>query len=208
MKKRTKARRAKVSLKEKRQKSSRAWRHLMTRVSGAGQEGTESPDWAKRMDPRPAFRYLSEDDKEEQASGGLNHLVARNAAGAQWTWEKVTVAVDWGAAENVMPRSLFPEISTEKAERSKNGKGFEGPGGEHIKNYGQQVVSVRTPEGFVRQSTWQVAYVRRPPVSAFTSTSSTGEGQSQREKYNQRILLKERLARTIVSSRKGVSAIS
>ena len=27
-------------------------------------------------------------------------------------------------------------------------------------------MSVRTPEGFVRKSTWQVAYVRRPLVSA------------------------------------------
>ena len=39
----TKARRGIVSLKEKRQKNSRAWRHLMTRESGAGPNGTESP---------------------------------------------------------------------------------------------------------------------------------------------------------------------
>ena len=37
---------------------------------------------------------------------------------------------------------------------------------ENIKNYGQQVMSVKTPEGFVRKSTWQVADVRRPFVSA------------------------------------------
>ena len=43
-KKRTKARRGKVSLTEKRQKNSRAWRHLMTRESGAGPKGTESQD--------------------------------------------------------------------------------------------------------------------------------------------------------------------
>ena len=46
-----------------------------------------------------------------------------------------------------------------------NGKGFRRPGVEHIKNYGQQVISVRTPDGFVRKSTWQVADVRRPLVS-------------------------------------------
>ena len=92
-------------------------------------------------------------------SGGLNHLVPRNAGGLPWTWKKVAIAVDSGAAENVMPRSMFPERSTEETERSKNGKGFKGPGGEHIKNYGQQVMSVRTPEGFVRKSTWQVADV-------------------------------------------------
>ena len=41
-----------------------------------------------------------------------------------------------GAAENVMTRSMFPEKSTEETEGSKNGKGFKGPGGEHIKNCG------------------------------------------------------------------------
>ena len=36
----------------------------------------------------------------------------------------------------------------------------------HIKNYGQQTMSVRTEDGFVRKSTWQVADVRRPLGSA------------------------------------------
>ena len=73
---------------------------------------------------------------------------------------------DSGAAENVMPRRMFPEIRIRQTERSKNGKGFKGPGGENIKNYGQQIMSVKTPEGFARKSTWQVADVRRPLVSA------------------------------------------
>ena len=73
---------------------------------------------------------------------------------------KVTVVVDSEAAENVMPRSMFPEIGIRQTERSKNGKGFKGPGGENIKNCGQQVMSVRTLEG------WQVAEVRMPLVSA------------------------------------------
>ena len=44
MKKRTKARRGRVSLKEKRQKNLRAWTHLTTKESGAGPGGTGSPD--------------------------------------------------------------------------------------------------------------------------------------------------------------------
>ena len=93
--------------------------------------------WGKRVEPRPAFYYLAADAEDEQVSGGLNHLVQRNVGGAQWTWKKITVVVDSGAAENVMPWSMFLEISTEETERSKNGKGFKGPGGEHIKNYVQ-----------------------------------------------------------------------
>ena len=53
--------------------------------------------------------------------------------GAQWTWEKVTFFVDSEAAQNVMPKSMFPEISSEESERSQNGKGFDGPGGDHIR---------------------------------------------------------------------------
>ena len=82
----------------------------------------------KNSRARPACHHLVEDHEGEQASGGLNHLVSRNAGGTQWTW-KVTVVVDSGAAENVMPRSMFPKIGIRQTERSKNGKGSKGPGG-------------------------------------------------------------------------------
>ena len=110
-----------------------------------------------RDDHRPTIHYFAEDDEEKQASIGLNLLVQRNTGGAQWTWRKDTVAVDSGAAENAMPKSMFPEIRKDP----RMGKRFKGPGGEHIKNYGQQVMSVRTPKGVVRKRTWQVADVRR-----------------------------------------------
>ena len=64
--------------------------------------------WGRKIDSRPAVHYLAEEDEDEQVSRDLNHLVSRSAAGTQWTWEKVTVVVDSGAAENVMPRSMFP----------------------------------------------------------------------------------------------------
>ena len=34
-------------------------------------------------------------------------------------------------------RSMFPDIGIRQTERSKNGKGFKGRGGENIKNFGQ-----------------------------------------------------------------------
>ena len=65
-----------------------------------------------------------------------------------------------------MPRSMIPEISIRQTEWFKNGKGLKGLGRENMKNFWRQVMSVRTPEGFVRKSTWQVADVRRSLVSA------------------------------------------
>ena len=112
-------------------------------------------------------------------SGGLNHRVSRNAGGAQWTWKKVIVVVDSGAAENVMQRSLFPEISTKEAQRSKNGKGFKGRGGEHIKNNGQQVMSVRTLDGFCTQE--HVAGCRGKTSGASISHHSSRERAVHRE---------------------------
>ena len=70
----------------------------------------------RRIDPRPAFHYFAEDDEGKQAPGGLNQLVSRSVGGAQWTWKKVTVVVDSGAAQNVMPRSMFPEIGIRQTE--------------------------------------------------------------------------------------------
>ena len=82
----------------------------------------------KASGSKPPFRCLAEDDERKQVSGNEPFGPTKNAEGAQWTWKKVTVVVS-GAAENVMPRRMFSEISTEETERSKEGKGFKGPGG-------------------------------------------------------------------------------
>ena len=74
--------------------------------------------------------------------------------------EEVIVVVDSGAAENVMPRTMFPKISAEETERSNDGKWFKGPGGEHIKTKdSKQVMSLSTLEGVVRKK--HVAGCRR-----------------------------------------------
>ena len=65
---------------------------------------------------------LQKTTKESRRLEDLNHVVQRDAGGAQWPWKKVTVVADSGKAENVMLRRMFPEISTEVTERSKNGE--------------------------------------------------------------------------------------
>ena len=66
----------------------------------------------KRVGPSPTCHDLSEDDEEELALGGLNHLFQRNAQ----------VHSGRGRRRTQMPRSLFPEVSNRATERSKNGK--------------------------------------------------------------------------------------
>ena len=156
----TKARRGKASLKEKKAEEL-ASLEAPDDQNQCSSRRNRITSWGKRMDPRPTFQCLAEDDEDEQV--GLNHLVPRHA-GAQWTWKKVTVVVDSGAAENVMPRSMFPEISTEEKERSKKGKGSKGRGGEHIK-MGSDLCPSELLNDSGARATWQVADVRRPLVS-------------------------------------------
>ena len=103
------------------------------------------------MDPRPAFHHLAEDDKDEQVSGGLK------SSGPTKRWRRLEES----------HRSSRLGSGGEREADEHVPRRFKGPGGrENIKNYGQQVMSVRTPDGFVRKITWQVADVRRPLVSA------------------------------------------
>ena len=148
-----------VSLKEKRQTNSRAWRHLMTNESGARLEGTGSPDEEGGLIRDQHFTTLPNED--EQASGGLNHLASRNAGGTPWTWKKVTTAEDSGAAENVMPKSRFPKYPLKKRRGPRMEKGSKDQEESPSRIMGSKSLSVRNPEGFVRNSTWHSADVRR-----------------------------------------------
>ena len=63
--------------------------------------------------------------RKGKVSEDLNHLIQRDARGRRWMWKKVTVVVDSGAAENVMVRCTFSEISMKEIERCKSGDGVQ-----------------------------------------------------------------------------------
>ena len=111
--------------------------------------------WRKPVDHRPTFNCPAEDD-EEQASGGLNGPTTRKRS-------SVDVGESHRRAENVNAE----EHGSRNIQRKRKDlrEGVQGTRRrEYLQNYGQQVMSVRTPEGFVRKSTWQGADVRRPLV--------------------------------------------
>ena len=159
MKKMLKHHRGRVRLKEKMLKNSRAWRRWRKKKSRVtrwregelthDQHSTVSPKMTKTSTEPPGLpkrRGGSVDVEDGHRGGGL-----RSSRECQ--------------AEEHVSRDRH---QTNRGPRME--KGFKGPGGENIKNYVQQVMSVRTPEGFVRKSTWKVADVRWPLCRRPTSS--------------------------------------
>ena len=74
--------------------------------------------------------------------------------------------VDSGAAENVMPKNMFPKYPQRKRTDPRMGRGSK----DHEESTSRTMASKSSPsellEGFVHKSTWQVADVGRPLVSA------------------------------------------
>ena len=74
--------------------------------------------------------------------------------------------VDSGAVNNVLPKSVCTEYPLEATPKSHNGVGFKGANGSHIKHYGQRRFRVKTSAGSNINTTWEVADVRKPLISA------------------------------------------
>eukprot|EP00972_Heterocapsa_arctica_P056980 8407643-Heterocapsa_arctica.AAC.1 len=70
-------------------------------------------------------------------------------------WVKVMAVVDSGSAENTLPPSAVPFISTVPSEGSRAGKVYRGAGGEPIPNQGQNILVIQTLECQSRRSNWQ-----------------------------------------------------
>ena len=70
--------------------------------------------------------------------------------------------VDSGAVDNVLPKSVCTEYLLEAT----CGVGFNGANGSHIKHYGQRRFRVKTSAGSNMNTTWEVADVRKPLISA------------------------------------------
>ena len=74
--------------------------------------------------------------------------------------------VDSGAVDNVFPKSVCTEYPQEVTSKSQSGVGFKGASGSHIKHYGQRRFRVKTSAGSNMNTTWEVADVRKPLISA------------------------------------------
>jgi len=125
------------------------------------------PGRRRQYESTNMFGYLA---TEEEADDSARQEL--NAVDYAEGWVKITAVVDSGAGDNVLPQKELPFIPMSATERSKSGRGFCGPSGEPIQNFGQKKVIVKTAEGQARTTTWQVANVRRPLMSVSKMTKA------------------------------------
>ena len=80
--------------------------------------------------------------------------------------KKLLALVDSGAVDNVLPKSVCTEYPLEATSKSQSGVGFKGANRSHIKHFGQWRFRVKTSGGSNMNTTWEVADVRKPLISA------------------------------------------
>ena len=76
-------------------------------------------------------------------------------------WQKVSVAVDSGAAETVIPHTLVMGHPIMETDASRNGVNYASATGQPIPNLGEQRLPLCTVEGSLRSMTFQAAPVSR-----------------------------------------------
>ena len=77
-------------------------------------------------------------------------------------WRKISMAIDSGAAETVIPHTLVTEYPIVETERSRSGACYASATGEPIPNLGEQKLPMATEEGSMRAMTFQAAPVAKP----------------------------------------------
>ena len=77
-------------------------------------------------------------------------------------WRKISIVIDSGAAEIVIPHALVTDYSISPIDKSRAGVCYANANGEPIPNLGEQKLPLATVEGSLRAMTFQVAPVAKP----------------------------------------------
>ena len=77
-------------------------------------------------------------------------------------WQRVSMAVDSGAAETVIPHTLVTGHPIRETDASRKGVNYASATGQPIPNLGEQRLPLCTVEGTLRSMTFQAAPVARP----------------------------------------------
>ena len=94
-----------------------------------------------------------------QMMGAVNH---DNRIDDWASWKVMSIAIDSGAAETVVPHTLITEYPIYSTARSEAGECYASATGEPIPNLGEQRLPLATAEGSLRAMTFQAAPVAKP----------------------------------------------
>ena len=77
-------------------------------------------------------------------------------------WRKISLAIDSGAAETVIPHTLVTDYPIFETDKSRSGACYASATGEPIPNLGEQKLPLATEEGSMCAMTFQAAPVAKP----------------------------------------------
>ena len=110
-----------------------------------------------------------EAEAERKASGQSKNMLAqmmdanRYGRSDQWRdWQLISIAIDSGAAETVVPHTLVTDYPIRATAKSESGACYASATGEPIPNLGEQRLPLATAEGSLRAMTFQAAPVAKP----------------------------------------------
>ena len=99
----------------------------------------------------------------------LEHLVTVEPEGlhvvSDGAWEEITMFVDSGATESVVPEDMLESIETKEGPAAKRGVQYEVANGIRIPNLGEKSSQAHTEDGAVRSITAQVCDVNKALLS-------------------------------------------
>ena len=96
--------------------------------------------------------------------------------------QRFVITLDSGAAANVIPKDMFPDLPLEESEGSRRGQYWISAKGGKIYNLGQKKVEFETDEGNKYVVVFQVADVTKPLLSAFQVTEKGNKVTLKKEK--------------------------
>ena len=90
------------------------------------------------------------------------NVVSKQTSQDTGGWQLLSIIIDSGAAETVIPYKQIKGYKVQETEDSKEGRCYTSATGDPIPNMGEQVLPLQTLEGTLRSMRFQAAPVERP----------------------------------------------
>ena len=141
--------------------------HSISPIFLATLEKPEVAEKVKRIKVRCEAERKEAESKQSQNKESTSVLtkmmgIVSGDVGKLQAWRKMSIAIDSGAAEIVIPHTMVTEYPIQQTEKSESGACYASATGEPIPNLGEQRLPLATAEGSLRAMTFQAAPVAKP----------------------------------------------